>query len=117
MELIELTSSELWKAKFMELRKNLKHDSKEKSTTILNCWMSLAERFNCLTKIACALLSTVGSTYLCEQFFSHMKHIFSPQRSRLTTEHSESCVKLKVANYLYPDIEILGKAMQGQGSH
>ena len=32
MELIELTSSELWKAKFMELRKNLEDDSKGKST-------------------------------------------------------------------------------------
>ena len=48
--------------------------SKEKSTTILNCWMSLPDRFNCLKKIACALLSAFGSTYLCEQIFSHMKH-------------------------------------------
>ena len=45
-----------------------------------------------------------------------MKHILSPQRSRLTTEHSESCVKLKVTNYT-PDIEILSKAEQGQDSH
>ena len=43
-----------------------------------------------------------------------MKNILSPQRSRLTTEHSESCVK--VTNY-FPDIEILSKAVQGQGSH
>ena len=91
MELIELTTSELWKATFMELRTNLEDDySKEKSTTILNCWMSLPERFNYLKKIACALFSAFGSTYLCEQMFSHMKHILSPQRSRLTTEHSES---------------------------
>ena len=45
MEFIELTSSKLRKAKFMELRKNLEDDSKEKSTTIFNCWMSLPERF------------------------------------------------------------------------
>ena len=116
MELIELTSSELWKAKFMKLRKNLEDDSKEKSTTILNCRMSLPERFNYLKKIACALLSAFHSIYLCEQIFSHMKHILSSQRSRLTNEHSESCVKLKVTNYT-PDIEILSKAVQGQGSH
>ena len=102
MELIELTSSELWKVKIMKLRKNLEDDSKEKSTTILNCWMSFPERFNC------ALLSAFGSTYLCEQIFSHMKHILSPQRSRLTTEHSESCVKLNVTIYT-PDFEILSK--------
>ena len=71
--------------------------------------MSFPERFNCLKKIACALLSAFGSTYLCEQIFSHMKHILSPQISRLTTEHSESCVKLKVTIYT-PDIEILRKA-------
>ena len=67
-------------------------------------------------KIACALLSAFGSTYLCEQIFSHMKHILSPQRSRLRTDHSESCVKLKVTNYT-PDIEILSKAAHGLGSH
>ena len=61
--------------------------------------MSFPERFNCLKKIACALLSAFGSTYLCEQIFSHMNHILSPLRSRLTTEHSESCMKLKVTNY------------------
>ena len=79
--------------------------------------MSLPERFNCLKKIAYyTLLSTFGSTYLCEQIFSHMKHILNPQRGPLTTEHSESCVKLKVTNYTL-DIEILSKAVQGQGSH
>ena len=30
MELIELTSPELWKVKFMELRKNMEDDFKEK---------------------------------------------------------------------------------------
>ena len=78
MELIELISSELSKTKFKELRKNLEDDSMEKSTAILNCWMSLPERFNCLKKMACAPLSAFGSTYLCEQIFSQMKHILSP---------------------------------------
>ena len=40
-----------------------------------------------------------------------MKYILS-----LTTEHSESCVKLKVTNDI-SDVEILSKAVQGQGSH
>ena len=51
MELIELTSSELWEAKFMDLRKHLEDGSTEKLTTILNCWMSFQQRFNCLKKI------------------------------------------------------------------
>ena len=78
--------------------------------------MSLPKRFNCLKKITCALLSALGSTYICAQTFSHIKHILSPQRSHLTIEHSVSCVKLKVTNY-FPDIEILSKPVQGQGSH
>ena len=40
-----------------------------------------------------------------------MKHISSPQRSRLTTEPLESCVKLKVTNYTL-DIEILSIYIQ-----
>ena len=40
MELIELTSSKLRKAKFMEVRKIWKMTLKEKSATKLNYWMS-----------------------------------------------------------------------------
>ena len=59
--------------------------------------MSLPKRFNRLfKKMACILLSAFGSTYLCEQIFSHMQHILSR-------------VKLKVTIY-NPDIEILSKA-------
>ena len=79
--------------------------------------MSLPKRFNRLfKKIACALLSAFGTTYLCEQFFSPMKQIVSSQRSRLTTEHSESCVKSKVTNYT-PSIEILSKVRRHPESY
>ncbi|XP_036356482.1 uncharacterized protein LOC118762153 [Octopus sinensis] len=112
MEMIELTTSELWKTKFVELQKTLGRSCLEKSVAIFNCWMSLFERFNSLKKISYAF----GSTYTCKQIFSHMKSVLSPQRSCLTIQHLEACIKLKVTNYA-PDIEKLIKNVQGQGSH
>ncbi|BFZ03926.1 hypothetical protein BsWGS_06965 [Bradybaena similaris] len=116
MQQVEFRSSEIWTSKFAELRKSLEDENLEKSGAILNCWTSLPSSFICLKKVAFALLSAFGSTYSCEQIFSHMKAVLSPHRSHLTPEHSENCVKLKVTKYV-PDIEELAKTMQGQGSH
>ncbi|KAF7648123.1 hypothetical protein LDENG_00161920 [Lucifuga dentata] len=117
MQLIELKSSTLWVTKFAELRKQLEttagHDH---GTCIFTCWRSLPERFSCLKNIASALLTVFGSTYLCEQIFSHMKSILGPSCSRLTTGHSESCVQLKVTKY-DPQIMELTRGKQGQVSH
>jgi hypothetical protein len=116
MQLVEFKSSELWTSKFVELRKSLEDENLEKSPAILGCWTSLPNSFMSLKKVALALLSAFGSTYSCEQIFSHMKAVLSPNRSRLTPEHSENCVKIKVTQYI-PDFEQLTKNIQGQGSH
>jgi hypothetical protein len=91
MQHIEFKASELWTIKFVELRKTPEGHCLEKSAAIINCWTSLPEAFTCLKKVAFALLSAFGSTYTCEQIFSHMKGVLSPQRSRLTPMHSEAC--------------------------
>ena len=112
MQLIELKRSTLWVAKFAELRQQLEAiPVQDHGAHILTCWATAPEKFSCLRDIALALLSVLGSTYLCEQVFSHMKHVLSPTHSRLTTEHSEACLQLKVTNYE------LSQAKQGQGSH
>jgi len=116
MQHIEFKSSELWTTKFVKLRKTLEGNCLEKSAAILNCWTSLPEAFIRLKKVAFALLSAFGSTYTCEQIFSHMKAVLSPQRSCLTPVHAAACVKLKVTKYT-PDIEQLTKEKKGQGSH
>jgi len=67
-----------------------------------------------LKKVAFALLSAFGSTYICEQIFSHLKAVLSPQRSCLTHVHAEACVKLKVTKYA-PDIKQLTKEKQEEG--
>ena len=66
--------------------------------------------------MAIALMSVFGSTYLCEQIFLHMKFILSSQGCRLTEDHSEACVQLKVTRYS-PKITKLSKEKQEQGSY
>ena len=66
--------------------------------------------------MAIALLSVFGSTYLCEQLFSHMKFILTSHRCGLTKDHSEACVQLKVTRYSR-NITGLSKEKQGQGSY
>ena len=116
MQHIEFKSSELWTTTFVELRKTLEGNCLEKAVAIFNCWTSLPEAFACLKKVTFTLLSAFGSTYTCEQIFSHMKAVLSPQRSCLTPVRAEACLKLKVTTYT-PDIEQLTKEKQGQGSH
>ena len=115
MQLIDLKAFLLWASKFDDLRKSLE-TAENSQTSILTCWKSLPEKFDCLKKMAITLLSVFGSTYLCEQIFSHMKFILSFHRSRLTEDHSEACVQLKVTRY-GPDITELSKEKQGQGFH
>ena len=104
MQLIELKSSTLWVTKFAELRKQLEATPvQDHGAHILTCWASASEKFSCLRDIALVLLSVFGSTYLCEQGSSHMKHVFSPTCSPLTTELSEACLQLKVTNNKPPD--------------
>ena len=91
MQLIDL----LWTSKFVDLRKSLETIEKNQ-INILTCWESLPEKVSCLKKMAIALLSAFGSTYLCEQISSHMKFILCAHRSRVMEDHSELCAQLKV---------------------
>lgn len=116
LQYIEFKSSELWNTKFVELRRVLEGDCQNHSNEILSCWMSLPEKFICLKKVAFAMLTAFGSSYICEQLFSHMRVILNPYRSRLTTDNSEACVTLKITRH-EPDIRKLSKELQAQGSH
>jgi len=80
-QLIDFKASLLWVSKFVDLRKSLE-TIENTQTNIIACWKSLPEKFDCLNKMAIALLSAFGSTYLCEEIFSHLEFIRSPHRSR-----------------------------------
>ncbi|XP_042891739.1 general transcription factor II-I repeat domain-containing protein 2A-like [Penaeus japonicus] len=116
MQLIDFQVSSLWSAKFKDLREILETSTSDHAASILSCWTSLPDRFSSMKKVAFALLSAFGSTYQCEQIFSHMKHILNPLRSKLTADHSKGCVKLKVSRDS-PEISTLARGKQGQGSH
>ena len=116
MELIDLKTSTLYGTKFSELRKSIELSNDDQATLILECWDSLPSKFRTLERIAKAFLSAFGSTYVCEQIFSQMKNILSPNRNSLTVDNSEACIVLKVTNF-EPDISKLSSAAQAQGSH
>uniref|UniRef100_A0A671LGH7 Uncharacterized protein n=1 Tax=Sinocyclocheilus anshuiensis TaxID=1608454 RepID=A0A671LGH7_9TELE len=63
-----------------------------------------------------AFLTMFGSTYTCEQSFSHMNNIKSNQRSVLTDESLNACMKLNSTTY-EPDYKAISKKMQSQKSH
>ena len=95
VQLIDFKASLLWASKFDDLRKSLE-TTENSQTSISTSWKSSPEKFDCLKKMAIALLSVLGSTYLCKQIFSQMKFILSSHRSRLIEDHSKACVQLNV---------------------
>uniref|UniRef100_A0A671LDY9 Uncharacterized protein n=1 Tax=Sinocyclocheilus anshuiensis TaxID=1608454 RepID=A0A671LDY9_9TELE len=88
LETVELKSAEIWSTKFVTLNAKL-------------------ESIICDT----AFLTMFGSTYTCEQSFSHMNNIKSNQRSVLTDESLNACMKLNSTTY-EPDYKAISKKMQ-----
>uniref|UniRef100_A0A8C5PAV1 HAT C-terminal dimerisation domain-containing protein n=1 Tax=Leptobrachium leishanense TaxID=445787 RepID=A0A8C5PAV1_9ANUR len=134
MQLLDLKNKELWSSKFERLCADLERleknkcelssqnkwsalkDLEKEDMLIFNTWNSIPDSYNQLKKLAFAVLSFFGSTYLCEQSFSSMNLIKSKLRNRLIDENLESCLKLKTTTYK-PDLLKLSKEMQGQCSH
>ena len=71
MQQIKLKASSLWSSKFTELCKELEGTEKDQGSSLINCWKSLPMKFDSL-KVACAMPSAFGSTYLLEnELFTH----------------------------------------------
>ncbi|XP_027230681.2 general transcription factor II-I repeat domain-containing protein 2 [Penaeus vannamei] len=69
-----------------------------------------------IRKHALKMSTLFGSTYICEQTFSHMKLLKTPMRSRLTDEHLHQCLRLAVTK-MEPDIQLLTSQIQAHSSH
>ena len=67
-------------------------------------------------KNALFMLSMFGSTYLCEQLFSRMKHVKSRIRTRITDAHLEGCLQIAITD-IKPDIDKLVQQKMCQISH
>ncbi|GFT17835.1 dimer_Tnp_hAT domain-containing protein [Trichonephila clavipes] len=91
MQLIDFQSSSIWIQKFIETRKKLELIEAERLTSnickntsneILETWNSIPDAFNCLKKLAYAILTIFSSTYACESLFSEIKIL---SKTRLET--------------------------------
>ncbi|GFS81997.1 general transcription factor II-I repeat domain-containing protein 2A [Trichonephila clavipes] len=108
MQLIDFQSSSIWIQKFIETRKKLElieverltsNISKNTSNEILETWNSIPDAFNCLKKLAHAILTIFSSTYACESLFSEINNIKDSLRNRLTDDSNSACILLKVISY------------------
>ncbi|GFS59814.1 uncharacterized protein TNCV_2806281 [Trichonephila clavipes] len=81
MQLIDFQSSSIWIQRFTESRKKLELFEAERLTSniiknvsneILETWNSIPDAFNCLKKLAYAILTIFSSTYACESLFSEI---------------------------------------------
>ncbi|GFW74516.1 uncharacterized protein TNCV_2414151 [Trichonephila clavipes] len=106
MQLIDFQSSSIWIQKFIETRKKLElieaerltsNISKNTSNEILETWNSIPDAFNCLKKLAYAILTIFSSTYACESLFSEINNIKDSLRNRLTDDSNSACILLKIS--------------------
>uniref|UniRef100_A0A8C5EAW6 HAT C-terminal dimerisation domain-containing protein n=1 Tax=Gouania willdenowi TaxID=441366 RepID=A0A8C5EAW6_GOUWI len=133
-EVADLKASDMWVNKFKSLNDDLERIAREKTELaskhmwtemkklqpedelIIKTWNALPVTYNTLKCVSIAVLTMFGSTYSCEQSFSHLKNIKSNLRSRLTDESLNACIKLNLTKY-QPDYKAISKSMQHQKSH
>uniref|UniRef100_A0A8C5I931 HAT C-terminal dimerisation domain-containing protein n=1 Tax=Gouania willdenowi TaxID=441366 RepID=A0A8C5I931_GOUWI len=97
----ELASKHMW----TEMKKLPPEDQ-----LIIKTWNALPVTYDALKRVSIAVLTMFGSTYSCEQSFSHLKNIKSNLRSRLTDESLNACMKLNLTKY-QPDYKAISKSM------
>ncbi|CAI6345041.1 unnamed protein product [Macrosiphum euphorbiae] len=76
----------------------------------------LPASFSKIKNIAAKYFSMFGSTYVCEQAFSHMKKIKNPYRSLLTDDHLHHVLRASTSNFNV-EIEKIINNIQQQKSH
>ncbi|XP_069599634.1 general transcription factor II-I repeat domain-containing protein 2-like [Ranitomeya imitator] len=134
LQAADLKASDMWVNKFKSLNEDLeklarqqaelasKHKWREMKQLqhadqlIVKTWNALPVTYQTLQCVGIAVLTMFGSTYACEQSFSHLKHIKTNIRSRLTDGSLNACMKLNLTTY-EPDYKAISKSMQHQKSH
>jgi hypothetical protein len=110
MKLIEFQECTVWKNKFINLNLELEkrnfvgdvgcsNNEKKQENLILAEWTSLPSLFSAMKKLTSALLTMLGSTYTCEQFFSSLYFAKSTVRNRFGSDISAACMQLKTTDY------------------
>ncbi|KAM6983489.1 general transcription factor II-I repeat domain-containing protein 2B [Tautogolabrus adspersus] len=132
-EVADLKASDMWVNNFKSLNEDLERIARQKAELaskhmwtemkklqpdqlIIKTWNALPVTYDTLKRVSIAVLTMFGSTYSCEQSFSHLTNIKSNLRSRLTDESLNACMKLNLTKY-QPDYKAISKSMQHQKSH
>uniref|UniRef100_A0A6Q2XKQ7 HAT C-terminal dimerisation domain-containing protein n=1 Tax=Esox lucius TaxID=8010 RepID=A0A6Q2XKQ7_ESOLU len=102
LEVADLKASDMWMSKFKSLNGELKSLARQRAELarehkwtemknlqpedqlILKTWNELPVTYHTMQRVRIAVLTMFGSTYACEQSFSHMRNIKNYLRSRLT---------------------------------
>uniref|UniRef100_A0A673AMC9 HAT C-terminal dimerisation domain-containing protein n=1 Tax=Sphaeramia orbicularis TaxID=375764 RepID=A0A673AMC9_9TELE len=92
VEVADLKASDMWVNKFKSLNEDLERLAQQQA--------ELA-----------TVLTMFGSTYACEQSFSHLNNIKTNLQSRLTDKSLNTCVKLNLTTY-QPDYKAISKTTQ-----
>uniref|UniRef100_A0A3B3II42 HAT C-terminal dimerisation domain-containing protein n=1 Tax=Oryzias latipes TaxID=8090 RepID=A0A3B3II42_ORYLA len=132
LQAADLKASDLWVNKFKSMNEDLERLERQKAELasqhkwcyeewlkdqlILKTWNALPVTFFTLQRVSVAVLTMFGSTYACEQSFSHLKNIKTNVRSLLTDGSLNACMKLNLTSY-QPDYKSISKTMQHQKSH
>lgn len=134
VEVADLKATDMWVNKFKSLNEDLESLAREQAELaskhkwtdmdrlqradqlIVKTWNALPVTYKTLQRVSLAVLTMFGSTYACEQSFSHLKHIKTNLRSRLKDGSLNACIKLNLTTY-QPDYKAISKTMQHQKSH
>lgn len=74
------------------------------------------EKYPAIHKHALFMISLFGSTYICEQLFSRMKHTKNKNRTRISDDHLENSLRIATTS-IEPNIRALVSKKQSQVSH
>lgn len=134
LQAADLKASDMWVNKFKSLNEDLERLARQQAELaskhkwgelkklqpadqlIVKTWNALPVTYHTLQRVSIAVLTMFGSTYACEQSFSHLKNIKTNLRSRLTDGSLNACMKLNLTTY-QPDYKAISKTMQLQKSH
>ncbi|XP_076802838.1 general transcription factor II-I repeat domain-containing protein 2B-like isoform X2 [Clavelina lepadiformis] len=134
LEVADLKASEIWVNKFKSLNDDLEKLARQQAELasnhkwtemkklqpvdqlIVKVWNELPVTYHTLQRVCTAVMTMFGSTYACEQSFSHLKNIKTNLRSRLTDGSLNACMKLNLTKY-QPDYKAISNTMQHQKTH
>uniref|UniRef100_A0A3Q3QYD0 HAT C-terminal dimerisation domain-containing protein n=1 Tax=Monopterus albus TaxID=43700 RepID=A0A3Q3QYD0_MONAL len=100
VDVADLKASDMWVDKFKSLNEDLERLAQQQAELAnqltVKTWNALPVTYHTRQRVSIAVLTMFGSTYACEQSFSHLKNIKTNLRSCLTDGSLNACMKLNL---------------------